>query len=373
MKRYENKENIGYLKSIDIKNYFCLEDIKINSLEDKKEIYIVGENGDGKTLLLQAVLLVLKGNEDIGIVSDFIKTQKNRMKLEAADSFDRKYFYNPKERQHDGFVSIAAYGVSRSRNDSDRKDESGYLTLFSSSQYLNNPVKWLQYLDHKQSRKEQDQISLEAAKDMLRDILDQNIEITVSPDSVVFNERGTETGFDSLSDGYRGVITWICDLTERFSKYQPHVNRLRDFRGIVLVDEIDLHLHPVWKYQIAGKLRAWFPNIQFIFSTHSPTVVLGSSHDAVFYKLYKEKGIVKITKPMKTVKNQMANTILTSPLFNLERASAATSDDADTSDDYLYSVIHREISERIRADRGITEEQILDMVMKELDIFENGQ
>ncbi|MCP4347379.1 MAG: hypothetical protein GY795_17880 [Desulfobacterales bacterium] len=79
---------------------------------------------------------------------------------------------------------------------------------------------------------------------------------------------------------------------------------------------------------------------------------------------------MKVSKPLKTVKNQMANTILTSPLFNLERASAATGD-ADTSDDYLYSVIHKQISERIRADKGITEDQILNMVMKELDKFEN--
>ncbi|MCP4104708.1 MAG: hypothetical protein GY749_04095 [Desulfobacteraceae bacterium] len=49
----QKQKDIGYLKSIHIKNYFCLEDIKINSLEDKKEIYIVGENGDGKTLLLR--------------------------------------------------------------------------------------------------------------------------------------------------------------------------------------------------------------------------------------------------------------------------------------------------------------------------------
>ncbi|MCP4104750.1 MAG: AAA family ATPase [Desulfobacteraceae bacterium] len=377
MQKQENKtiqveKNIGYLKSIEIENYFCLEDIKINDLEDKKEIYIVGENGDGKTLFLQATLLALKGNEEVGIVSDFIATQKNIMKLKAADNTGKEYSFHPKEKQTDGFMNIVAYGVNRSQNDSDKKEEFGYLTLFNPSQYLYNPVKWLQYLDHKKSRGEYDQIPLELAKKMLKDILDENVEIEVTPDQVIFNERGTEVKFDQLSDGYKNVMIWICDLIERFSKYQPYVNQVKDFRGIVLVDEIDLHLHPRWKYQIARKLRTWFPNIQFIFTTHSSTVILGSSQDAVFYKLYKKNGIVGISKPLKTVKNLMANTILTSPLFALERASTVSSHDkdTDTSDDFLYSIIHKEISERVKADKSITEDQILDMVLKELDKFE---
>jgi len=57
-------DHIPYLKSISIKDYFCIEDIQLDDLQAKKEIYIVGENGDGKTLFLQALTLALKQNED---------------------------------------------------------------------------------------------------------------------------------------------------------------------------------------------------------------------------------------------------------------------------------------------------------------------
>ncbi len=365
--------DISYLKNIVIKDYFCLKEGHIDDLENRKEIYITGENGDGKTLCLQALLLALKGNEDVGIVSDFIKTEKDNLHLSAADGNDKEYQFNPRDKQDDGHANIIAYGVHRHRNDSDRKDEYGYLTLFDPNAYLNNPTKWLQYLDYKKSRGEEDQVSLEVAKKMLNDILDENVDIEVSPDEVIFRERGTKIKFDQLSDGYKNVIIWVCDMIERLSKNQPHVSQLKDLRGIVLVDEIDLHLHPRWKYQIVRKLRGWFPDIQFIFTTHSPTVILGSSEDAVFYKVYKEDGVVRISKPLKSIKNLMANTVLTSPLFNLEQASAVNSDnDIDTSDGYLYSVIHKEIAKRIKNDNSITEDDILGMVSEELDAFEAG-
>lgn len=152
-----NEHHIAYLKRIYLKNYFYLKEIRLDNLEDKKEIYIVGENGDGKTLFLQAVVLALRGNEDVGVVSDFIKNQKNKMHTEAVDSHNRTYRFVPGENQEKGFENIMAYGVNRARNDSDRKDPFGYLTLFDPSQYLGNPVRWLQYLDYKRAVGEEDE------------------------------------------------------------------------------------------------------------------------------------------------------------------------------------------------------------------------
>lgn len=364
---------VPFLAEFNAVNYFSLENIEIDAMENKKEIYILGENGDGKTLLLQAIMLAFKGNEEIGLITDYIKHVKNDIVIEGTDSAGRRYIFSWVEREDDGMYNLLAYGVNRHLNDSDRKETHGYLTLFDADQYLGNPTKWLQYLDYKASKGDETEISLEVAKEMLRDILDQNVDIDVTPDRVIFSERGTEVSFDRLSDGYKSVVIWVCDMVERLSKNQPHVTQLRDLQGVVLVDEIDLHLHPKWQYQIVRKLRGWFPNIQFIFTTHSPTVILGSSEGAVFYKLYKEDGVVRISKPLESVKNQMANTVLTSPLFDLEQASAAGSDPdkVDTSDGFVYSLIHREIARRIRETKGVTESDILDMVIEELDRYES--
>ena len=66
-----------------------------------------------------------------------------------------------------------------------------------------------------------------------------------------------------------------------------------------MVDEIDLHLHPKWQRVIIGKLRKIFPNIQFVFTTHSPTIIQGASDDAVIFRVYRNKkdGKTRISDP----------------------------------------------------------------------------
>lgn len=361
------QSSVEYLQSIDIKNYFCLKDLSIKDLSNQKEIYFMGENGMGKTLLLQAIILAYKGLES-GKVRDYIAPCIHTMKLVGVDSLGKTYSYKADSKLEEPLKNIYAYGVSRNQNDSDRKEKFGYVTLFDSMQFLNNPIKWLQYLDYKRSKGEESKISLEVVKEMLRDILDLDIEFEISADNVIFSVQSTEVQFDRLSEGYKSVIIWVCDLVGRMAENQPTVNQLKDFKGVVLVDEIDLHLHPKWKFSVVRKLRNWFPQIQFIITTHSPTVILGSSDDAVFYKLYKEAGVTKISQPISSIKNLMANSVLTSPLFNIVQATAAHHDEnIDTSDDYLYSVIHKEIAKRVSDDNSLTEDDILSLVQAEMD------
>ncbi len=339
---YTPQKEISYISSLKVNKYFCIEDLALPDLKDQKEIYILGENGDGKTLILQSIILALKGVEN-GTVKDYLNSSdKINITLNLDDETSHSFSEEKKGSAH---CQIIAYGVSRNRNDSDKKDESGYLTLFSSEQYLNNPVKWLQYLDYKRAKGESDALSVELAKEMLTDILDDNIKIEIKTDDVIFTERGTKVHFEQLAEGYKSILIWVCDLIQRLSEAQPEVYELKDYRATVLVDEIGLHLHPKWEYQVIRKLRSWFKNIQFIFTTHSPTVILGSSSDAVFFKLYKKNGITKVTQPVKSVKNLMANGVLTSPLFNNEAASAFSSEpeNIETSDDFLYNKIHKAI------------------------------
>lgn len=372
-------KGISNVSFANLKNYFSLKKITLSNLNNKKEIYFIGENGDGKTILLQAILLALKGNKNEGVVIDVVKENPHKpLLLTATDEKGTKYEYkeNPKAKTH-SYENIFAYGVNRFRNDSDQQDKQGYLSLFNHDQYLENPVKWLQHLDYKEAKGDHSAISLAKAKEILSNLLDGNVTIEVSPDGVIFTERGTVLKFNQLSDGYKSVIVWVSDLIARLAENQPYVDEIQDFRGIVLVDEIGVYLHPKWQYSIVRKLRNWLPHVQFMLTTHSPMVVLGASKDAVFYKVYKENGETKLGQAVenKSMAHLLANGMITSPLlFGLPDARNAAFDpktqEIDTSDDYLYSKIHKAISQRIADQHGITEDEIMNLIKQELDAYE---
>lgn len=360
-----------YLQDITIKNYFSLENVGMKNLGDKKEIYLMGENGDGKTILLQALALALRGNKNIGAVTDIVKQNPHkRMSLVAITNDGEKYNYsaNPKN-QKKVFEPLLGYGIDRFRNDSDRKDDVGFLSLFNKDTYLENPVKWLQHLDYKETKGDYSEIGLEQAKEILIDILERDVKINVTPDKVTFTEKGTVLNFDQLSDGYQSVIIWVCDLIARLSVLQPNVSSTHDYSGIVLVDEIGAFLHPKWAYSIVGKLKDWFPNIQFIFTTHNPIVILGASDDAVFYKVYKEDGKTKVSEPVEDISDLMLNSLVTSPLFNLPTARPKSFDDSNdlSSDDYVYRRIHQVIQSKLQEKPDLVDDDVIKMIEAELE------
>jgi predicted ATPase len=117
---------------------------------------------------------------------------------------------------------------------------------------------------------------------------------------MVLDLAGTELRLPAtaLSDGYQSMLAWIADLLghaflEHGSSAQP-----KDLRGIVLLDEIDLHLHPHWQRRIVPLLRHVFPHVQFIVTTHSPLVVAGvEAHEIVRLRLEGEHVVVDQEEP----------------------------------------------------------------------------
>jgi predicted ATP-binding protein involved in virulence len=87
----------------------------------------------------------------------------------------------------------------------------------------------------------------------------------------------------NLSDGYKGIISLTADIAYRAIKLNPHLGEraVLDTEGIVLIDEIDMHLHPKWQRHIVEDLKRTFPNIQFIVTTHSPFIVQSLKADEV--------------------------------------------------------------------------------------------
>ncbi len=78
-----------------------------------------------------------------------------------------------------------------------------------------------------------------------------------------------------LSDGSKSILAMAADIAYRMAILNPHLlgNVIKETTGIVLIDEIDMHLHPAWQRKIVSALHKTFPKIQFICTTHSPTVL----------------------------------------------------------------------------------------------------
>ena len=108
---------------------------------------------------------------------------------------------------------------------------------------------------------------IEDCQSVKYDILEDEL-ITIFKD-------GHTLPFRMLSDGYRNMLAMVADIAYRAAVLNPQleIEAAKETPGIVLIDEIDLHLHPKWQRRVVEDLRATFPAIQFVATTHSPFIV----------------------------------------------------------------------------------------------------
>jgi len=215
----------------------------------------------------------------------------------------------------DGALDEAVFGASK--------------TLFREEAELINAEEWLARKDYaaaKGQSKAKEQ--LEGVKELLLAVLPEDavtdIRITSSTqhaDSAMV-ELQTPYGrvpLSKLSLGFQTVVAWMVDLAARlFERYPDSPNPLAE-PAIVLVDEIDLHLHPRWQREIQSYLTQRFPNTQFIVTAHSPLVVQAAA-DANIALLRQEGDHVVIDNDPATIKGWRVDQVLTSDLFGLPTA-----------------------------------------------------
>jgi hypothetical protein len=381
----ETDFNNGFIDRIEINNFFCVEDVDVD-IKSTKEVYFLGENGDGKSLILMGIYLAFNGGyiteqTDLGKTGkavDILRKNKDII-LFGVDSDGNRYLPNGRQYLHNLF----AYGVHRGRYSADNPEEYGFMSLFDNNQTLMDPVQWLKDLRHKEleaSNEGENSLSfmlvearvrsLSRLIDMFHELLERHVSIEFKGGEVFFIEKGSNLTFDQLSEGYKSVLIFVCDLIYRLNKITE--GRLTwDLKGVVLVDEIDLHLHPRWQRVLPRKLRKLFPNIQFIFTTHSPTIIQGASEDAIIYRVYRnaEDGKTKVSDPYyrKDLDHLMINTVLTSPLFGLNDSRMNSENDtADTSDTYLHYRINKRIEKELEAQKARGKQFIGDVEIDEL-------
>ena len=116
----------------------------------------------------------------------------------------------------------------------------------------------------------------EAISSMLPEVSDPRTES--NPPRFIVSQKSEhgqveKLSLDQLSGGYRIVLALAADLARRMVQGNPHLDDPLESEAVVLIDEVELHLHPAWQQRILGDLRRTFPNTQFIVSTHSPQVL----------------------------------------------------------------------------------------------------
>lgn len=376
-----NAKDINYINEVHISNFFSVENVHLSEIGGAKEVYFLGENGDGKSLILMAIYLAFNRHfisdetekEETGKVVDILKSNKSS-NISGIDSKNRQFG----ETSFGYFSNLFAYGTHRGRYSTDDAELYGFMSLFDSNQTLTNPISWLrdQYLldlekklDSKNMVGEDKDLpgsfSAKLLENMFYELLEKNVVIKIEGNGISFIEKGTSLNFDQLSEGYKSIIIFVSDLLFRLQKDQPETNRVEDLYGVVLVDEIDLHLHPKWQRVIIKKLRTLLPRVQFMFTTHSPTIIQGASDDAVIYRVYRNSndGKTRVSDPYfrKDLNHLMINTLLTSPLFGLENSRLDSENDyADTSDTYLLYRINLKLEKELERQKEEGKEFVSD-------------
>jgi len=100
--------------------------------------------------------------------------------------------------------------------------------------------------------------------------------------SLAISKNDLELKLGQLSSGERALVALVSDIARRAAIANPQLPNPLTSEGVILIDEVELHLHPAWQRKVAGALRRTFPNIQFILTTHSPQVLSTLKKENVF-------------------------------------------------------------------------------------------
>jgi predicted ATPase len=206
-------------------------------------------------------------------------------------------------------------------------------SLFDDRADLLNPEEWFLNIDYGSKLAGAANTQLADARnrvekmliDMLPGVTEIRIAAAGTPQkpqiSLQFLLHGTWVRLRDMSLGYQTLVVWLTDLASKlYVRYPDSPNPLAE-PAIVLIDEIDLHLHPKWQRELLSMLGSIFPETQFIATAHSPLVVLAAGDEQANVVLLRREGDeTKVYENPVDVRGWRVDQILTSVFFNLETA-----------------------------------------------------
>lgn len=297
-----------YISKIEIENIRCFkEKIQLSfDLNGDKPPWtvIVGDNATGKSCLLRCIAIGLCDESSAsGLLKEFEEGYIHREadkgsiviylrdtnqpdeeytifttiekipilnKNSEADSVERVRQETIPSRDFPwGKIFACAYGAGRGT--SGTGDVAGYsvinavYNMFNYNEGLQNPELAI--------RRIKEHFAEEKTFDIIKNLLPHTDRYELTDTGItVDGPWGKNMPLRDLADGYRSTFLWVTDLIGWALSYDPDIDDSKDIKGIVLIDEIEQHLHPKWQREILRLLNTQFPNIQFIFTSHSPMI-----------------------------------------------------------------------------------------------------
>ena len=187
---------------------------------------------------------------------------------------------------------LGYYGTSRMWNDSsllkrkkvDLSRSSGYVECLEPSGSYNTFAQWFRY-------------ATESALEYDHIIAEKKLNFAAQNLLICHPEKG-ELPLEAMSDGARSVISMAADIAYRMARLNPDMGEDVTLKtsGVVLIDEVDMHLHPSWQQTVVNDLVKAFPKVQFIVTTHSPQVLTSVPAECIRI-LHWDNDLVDIEEP----------------------------------------------------------------------------
>ncbi len=351
-----------FLRKLKLQNVKSIEQLEISFLnadeQTRKWTLLLGENGTGKSSVLRSIALVMAGSEalpellgssdswirigtdECTISAELVTADKKQRDIkltirrgdkvkeiftrnkETLDLLDRAIDHTARN-----YLTVG-YGVSRrlsedkglSRQESMKNTRAqNVATMFKPDSVLKPLESWAMDLDYR--KPESWRVVKKALNEFLPDITFKGID--KERKRMIFKTPDGEIPLMQLSDGYQNVLSWCGDLLYRVTEVFQDYRRPLSARGLLLIDEVDLHLHPLWQRKLVDFLNRKLPNFQIIATTHSPLTAHQTGEGELFFLKREEK-----TKSPRLINYEgnprtlLLHQLLMSPIFGLESADS---------------------------------------------------
>ena len=346
-----------FLTRVEIENIRSIEHLDLSTASTdgpRQWTLILGQNGTGKSTILRAVALALAGSdalvELVGDADDWIRRGKRtgRIKVEmvTAEGDERSaelvirrstklgLFQDNRETLQALDAAIGhsprnyfttGYGVSRRPEGNLRRSIRGretfrslraksVATLFSPDETLTPLEVWAMDLDYRHKG------GFQTVRRILNTLLPgvDLVRIDRQKRELVFETPDGKLPFRLLSDGYQNAASWVADLlahlTDVFNDYKNPLGA----RGLLLIDEVDLHLHPVWQRELQRFITSTLSNFQVVCTTHSPLTAHQTSEDELYFLERPTSGPSTLEAYDGAANRLMLHQLIASPIFGFE-------------------------------------------------------